>query len=551
MNKKMKATLLALFDEMDTIAATEEIPHHFASVVDSIIVLEFKQELVALRAMLLNIETFEEQFKQRCNWRAVATDQAIPFSAMPESITNKLYWTIADLVFKPATMKNMLNIILPDTKVHIKIPFPKSNSVGLNSDEFRNYMRRIEPALEPSNGLDELTDLPSISALSHYIFSGDMFFDARDIERLSLRHHAKIQRDFQTNYPQLAENLYVHNSKLQTLANDILTLNNKGITPKTAIEQLIQGFITGGSQRTGSRFASQSAEEARKRFFDYFNALTSETKKSLRALKSDNKSLGRLIDEVLEKGHCVETTAIWLTQFLKDNSHDPLLNSPPRITRENLKILENKYRVTELLDSKKDSVQTPALPAQLTKKAIQSIAPKTHEEWIFLLLNFPPAFYDDLWHYVSFVDANQQLISFAARLKQGFFNLEHRHLLIKVITKYYQRFNLEESILFWTARLNDPKLVYETLASWPKHQRLEVIRMINKFGNTVLHLVACDLEPLSALLTLLPEYQRLDAITVRSKYGHKVIHYSKPSGISKGYINPFARGAKNGCSKNS
>jgi hypothetical protein len=53
---------------------------------------------------------------------------------------------------------------------------------------------------------------------------------------------------------------------------------------------------------------------------------------------------------------------------------------------------------------------------------------------------------------------------------------------------------------------------------------LEAVKVQDKFGHTVLHLVAHNSESLKAILSLVPEKERLEAVKVRDDMGTTVLH---------------------------
>lgn len=521
----MKERVIKLLNEQDnSIELAIRLPHDFKSLRERIYQLELKQEIEALRMMLLDANTFDEQFKKRCHWRATAIEHGISFSDMPESMTNQLYWHIATILFKPNQLKDMLQIVLPHIKVHLSVSLPESLPIGVQLNEWK---QRMDPVLITSNSLDALSEPPTLESLTHYVQSGDMIFDVEDIAGFPLSCHVKVWNLLSKKYPELAKQVYNHNSALQTLASDIHLFNNQGITPKEVIEQFIQQLILSGTRVTGNYFASQAAEIALRRFFDYFNALLPETKKHLRELKGDNRSLGAIIDEELEKGHCVESTSSYLSQILQNNKQDVVLHLPPRMTPADLKKLENQYKAKHnevLLTTRKDNVLISVLPAQLTRIAIQGIAPKTHEELVVLLLNFPPTYYDSLWEHIIFNDPKKEFKQLSTTIKMGFFNSEQRQALAKAIASHYQRFHLEQSILFWAIKINDSLFLNEVTSFYQEKQRLDLVTVVNQKGKTPLHSATKNPESLKVILALLPEDKRLDIVKGVNHEGEMLLH---------------------------
>src|SRR5580658_1976322 len=156
MNEQLKKIISTLIDRAIH-PEIPEAPHDYVSLRENILLMELRQEIDALNAMLCDPATFEEQFKQRCAWRLMNTEQSISIVEMPESQTNQLYWQIASQVFAPKTMSNMLKIILPHTRILV------TASLALSRED----KPRVEPVLQQSGDLDSLTDPPTIEALTH------------------------------------------------------------------------------------------------------------------------------------------------------------------------------------------------------------------------------------------------------------------------------------------------------------------------------------------------------------------------------------------------
>lgn len=532
MNEQLEATLIKLLDKyLDLARQGVQTPHDFASLRETIVTIELEREIRALWAML-NMGEFEEQFKIRCAWRAVTPEQCISFDQMPESNTNKLYWDIACLVFGPATMEEILPIVLGnDELIHLSVSFSDHLSKEALSVKANERYKFLELVLKEVDHLNDLTETPTIEALTHYVLCQGMIFNVAEIANYPLHFHAKLQHQLNTKYPALANTLYSHNEALHTLDCDILLLNNNGITPKAALEQFIQGLVLGGTRMTGTEYASTSSDEAFKRFFAYFNALSLEMQEQLKALEGDTKNLGSIIDVDLATGQCVETTADYLKQIIEKNTHHPLLNSPPEMTSDELQQLERNYKYSRgktILNSKKESLLGFELPASLTQKAIKRIAPENIDKLIDLLLSFPPTLYNTFWEHVTLINAEEDLEELANSME--FFNQEQRQALAEAMVIHYERFGLRESILFWAIKTNDLDIIYEVLKSIPNNnilaQRLAAVKMPDDYGWTILHHAADDPELLEVILELLRKDQRLAAIQVLAENikGTTVLH---------------------------
>jgi hypothetical protein len=284
-----------------------------------------------------------------------------------------------------------------------------------------------EVSLEPLPNFDTFqTQKPTLEQFKQYILSEDFIFIGQDIERFPLMQHAQLYNDLHAEYPAVAKKLYAHNSIMHTLSLDILTLKNKGTTPKVAIEQLIKGLTIGGEKMTGNIYAGKSATEAVARFLVYFDDLPNATKEQLRQLEGNNKQLGFIIEERIKKEECVETTASDLNRLLQHNANQAVLSVSPEMNPHELKALKDKYGPKQTLNTNKDGLFVSVFPTQLTQNALKRINPKTVEELISVILDFPPAFYEVLWQHITLDKPENTLDELASLVKNGYFNLEQK-----------------------------------------------------------------------------------------------------------------------------
>lgn len=510
MNKATEQAILELLNEQEAlINKTLEIPHDYSSIRESMLQMELQQEITALRSMLTGLEDFEDQFKARCAIRETDTQYTISMQAMPESITNQLYWEIALKVFEPKTMKDMLAVVVPGIERHLKADLVYKASV----DVYDKQYNVLEASLELLPTLDLFqTQKPTLEQFIQYILSEDLVFIGQDLERFPLVQHAQLCNHLNAEYPAVAKKLYVHNSIMHTLSLDILTLNNKGIMPKVAIEQLIKGLTIGGEKMTGTLYAGKSSTEGVARFAAYFNALPNATKEQLSVLEENGKSLGSIIDKKIAQGECVETTASDLNRLLLHNANQSVLSVSPEIAQHELKTLKDKYGPKQALHTKKDGLFVPVFPTQLIHDVIARIRIKTQEELISLILDFPPSFYDVLWQYVSLDNPYSAMRNLASFLQQGYFNLEQKAALAKALAKVYNIFNLKETVFFWAVQTNELMFLQTALDFYSTQQRLDIIKTPDEQGFVLLDKVASNADLVEFILNIYPQDQRLEAL---------------------------------------
>lgn len=91
--------------------------------------------------MLESPESFEQAFKVRCSLREIHTQETFSFKILPESPANELYWKIAQLLFTPQTMQEMLSILLPSVNTHLQVTIPDELPRAMSKRNLDNTIR--------------------------------------------------------------------------------------------------------------------------------------------------------------------------------------------------------------------------------------------------------------------------------------------------------------------------------------------------------------------------------------------------------------------------
>lgn len=509
MHQDIVKAIKQLLDERNALLQFNiDAPRDYPAIRECMLQLELWQEIQALQAMLSDSSTFENEFKKRCFLRETDNENTFSFYVMPESSCNQLYWQIAQLVFQPNTMSDMLDIVLPSIQLYLKADLQYSHR-NLPSVYYRTA--RPEPIVV---NCDKLDDEPLIENFRHYVLINKTLFDVKTIATFPLIQHADLQVLLNEKHLDVANKLYEHNEDMGRLSKDILTLNSKGITPKSAIEQLTHGLTLGGEKMTAQTFAGQYAQNAVTQFFKYFNVLPNELKNQLRALKGRDHSLGSVIDNELGKGTCVETMASHLKVILQQNKNETLLISSPAMSQMDLKELKNTYKDKEL-DIQKDGLLTPIFPRQLAQEVIGRIAPETTEELMGLILNFPTTLYEALWQNITIKNPKWIFNNLIEIIKADILNQEQKQAIAKAIASQYARFQLETPLLSWAIRCNDSFILQEVFSNCPENERIDLLVTAN--GNNLYALVEQP-KLLKMILDLLPQKDQLDAMDVNKNY---------------------------------
>src|SRR3990167_933167 len=291
--------------------------NNYPGVVQGVLQSELLHEIKILEAMLQytagNPDAFAEEFKERSGKRARNRDKYVSLSAMPESPANQLYWNIAELVFAPKTMHDMLAILLPEVKYQVKFSDVLPVAVYKNKiDQYKETMRQqLTHVVRQKLELDQV---PDIANMAHYVITRNEIFDVRDCVYLTLPYHEELEQVLAGNFPAIHKKLYQHNPNLKLLAEDIKLYRRDAITPRDAIKQLIAKLKSGNTIITGSTYVSALGQTAAERFYDYLNELSDETRNQLYLLQSDRKenkstvTLEYVVNAMMkDKGVCVDS----------------------------------------------------------------------------------------------------------------------------------------------------------------------------------------------------------------------------------------------------
>lgn len=209
---------------------------------------EFVREVEALKE---SIGSSEEDFKaiilQRCADRANTNQStALNFTAMINGEINALYWKLANLVFEPNNLHELLSVLLPNVKYVIDIDFGLARAEGFSLKHPKMLIRRL-----PITTLDK----PVLPAdLSSYIIVKDTLFSIDEIANFDLERHQQFYQLCEKQYPVFHCLLYQHNEPLKAIAHDVSLLLNQSQTPKEALSQLVKGLRLDNEERHSPSF---------------------------------------------------------------------------------------------------------------------------------------------------------------------------------------------------------------------------------------------------------------------------------------------------------
>ena len=494
-------------------------PVDYISAVSFMASVELNREIEFLKEALRDPVRFDDQFKARCAERELNIETNFNFQYSPDSPTNLLYWNLAKKVFEPDSMKAILSILLPGITCQLKADIQYTISTG--------GIPRAVPVLIADTELAALAVMePDHERFIQFSISEDIIFDVQNIALFSLKLQSQFYTLLSSEYPKFVRSLYQHNSSLITLSDNILDLNNKGKTPKQALEELMQGFTLAGERMTKEKYASDEINATLALFFNYFKSLDSDLQTQLRAMEGDDDrvTLGKVIDCEIGKGTCVETAAIHLHSILKNNSHNPVLISSPGMSAAALKELNSQYGPKQALDTQKDKRNVQALPPQLYQKIVTQIEVSSIDDLLSFMLNIPADFYDIFWGNVSIDKPEKRIDSLIAVIRQGCLDLKQKQALADALVKHFSRFETETPLLF-LATLSDDLDFFQRIISHYTQQELEdgLQEIVN--DDTIFLYSVYSPAILGYLLEIYPESKRQEAIKAQDINEKTILHY--------------------------
>lgn len=539
---------------LDANSQSPIVPYDYETTLQSMLQTELSQEVAALRTMLANNPAnFAAAFKERCQWRAQSPDQTIPFEQQSNTATNTLYWQIAEQVLQPQTMQEMLAIVAPNTTqaVEVDVVF---DAVEFQRLPAKERIKLLEPKLEIQETLENLSTPPTLAELSNYVFCGNLILNVTDIENFNFPLHLQLHTFLNAQHPELAQKVYTHNENLRTLASEIVSLEQQGVTSKDTMRRITPkeaiGYLREGLRKAESGgYAGPSAVPAVKIFFTYFNTLP---------LATQNRLLDLGLFEIkrdIERGFCVALTGGKCERFKSVIPNDLDLTTTPQNAQESLQELTKKYRQRNsgesILSTQKSGELVSGFPKTLIQKAVQSIPAVYFEDFLPFLISFPSSFYDTLFQGISY-DKNTMYQTTVDAVARGYFNDDQKRSLAHALTvNYRQHFtnNLlssmgSTSLMDWIKRANDGLFMSAALTSmdktqfanaanthklllevpphaeyiqaiinrFPEQDQLPAVKAMDNANNSLLHLVKHTPETLNYLLSLYPEEERLTAV---------------------------------------
>ncbi len=531
------------------LGAADVAPHDHHTLLDQVI----KAELLMMTTILTkelekpDCETsFKNTFNRCCKIRAQnLANSALEICVMPNSATNELFAKIAILLFKPKTIGELLEILLPD-------------AICISCEQFIEVPATKLPSLRLlKKPLNSLTQPPKLDDLANYILVNNLLLDAQDIANFNFTLHQTYYQTLNQAYPALASQLYQKNPALRALKNDLLMLESAGPTPRQAISALIKELKLGGQSTTGQLDANLTAQTAFTDFLEYVESLPETIKAQLLALSAAGKTIASVIAH-LNKENCVEIAASQLQIILDNKEHSACLNTLHTLTPNAILRLKKKYGPTKILTTADNDGIKP-MPA-MYHFILHKIQINDGHSFISILLSFSPDFYLTLLQKIMLMNA-QGWIYGVLNLINGILNQEQYLAFINALVMTSDRFGGPDLLINYAMKKKNlilfekliqsspdnhlitlmktdrygytllhhavplyPELSKSILELLPQTSRLIVVSKINNNGDTALHLAVNKPESFRAILELLPRDHRLVALEIKNGKGKTVLH---------------------------
>ena len=479
---------------------------------------ELQDEIEALRLMLEG-DDFDNQFKARCQERAEQNaDSCLSFSALPDGVCNTLYWKIAETLYQPRNMGEMLTILSPQVTQFISAEFYAANPLRVLNEY--NLKARFK-----NQAIRSLTGPATEDMFKHLVISGNTLLDARDIAGFEFATHLPYFTALSQTYPEIAASLYQHNSALVTLHDLLLSVRTR--KPYDVISEFIKVLQAGGTGATGQHFATTAAAKAVTDFFAYIESLPAEKKETLLQLGGTGLS-STLTDVIasLRRGNCVEMAADNLSEIIRVNKDRPILNEYPAISHDTLIGFKKAYGRSKHL-STTGCASTTTLPSSRLQSAMSRMVIRTKGAWINILRELPENLYAPFIQHATF--ENSVIPSYLLLMVQNF-NIKKEAVSAAIQSApqklgAYLICKLCFDSYFPDERAENFQAIIRLIESIQPDQRFPFItKPIDTNELPFLHWIKAThgIEGVEAILALLPEPARKNAMRIKNAEGFTV-----------------------------
>lgn len=504
-----------------------KIPSNYAELQHAAVMKELHAETEKLSALFSDknvstLKALQAAFQELCRNREQDNqDTCLSFTAIPESVCNRLYFNIAMILFKPTSIDQIIPILMPSIKNRLAVEFSDLLSTN-EADLPRTQTEKVQMSLQ-NQPLNTLVAYPAeLAQLTKIIVGNDVVFTLEDIERYPLLIHYKLYKQLET-HPIVKEKLYTHNDDFKQLSFDISLLEKSSRTPNEMLIKFTHELTRGGSRYTGSEYAAPSVTQACQQFQFYLDQFPKELKKELLALQpvSGNDSLKKILNEHLAKGRCVEEAAARIKLIQQNQRNTEILKKRPHVSEEQFKKMKEKYHQPMKVVGYETS---KAIPTSLKVPLLKNINITSTSDYIDLFINLPASEYGLLLTYAN-ITCNPALPDNLTQALE-MLNEEQKTAFMTVLVTQRKKFGGIHEVLKFAVNSKMLAVCEEALKVVPDSKLAKIVRKKDAQGGTLLNSIILSKNPELFLLfwQRLSKQDRLTALNDKNNQLATLLH---------------------------
>lgn len=352
---------------------------------------ELSDELQLLDNIFASDNTnISSNFIEQCAKRAeYIHNTCLAFNISPHSPCNQMYWQIANKLFMPKNMSAMLRILQP--KIKNQITF---EPVARNSERWELTTKKITSD-EP----------PDLQAMSNFIIMNDKLLDVRDLARLDFAVHQKLQLALNWQYPQLAKELYQHNTHWQQLGLNLALVPGDCCLSIDEVLDLVRAMLIRSNCHYNMLYDSDVSfppNKGRILLAKYFQSLLIDIKNPSSRFSRFNKTcyteiVEDLIMQMMDPNIGVRDL-INTIEYLVQIRNFPLF-AHPSLSETRWQTVFKQYSIETPLYAKCETIAD--IPEHYQKYLFRSVSLTDTASFMFWLLTCPLKEYSVLFRYAT------------------------------------------------------------------------------------------------------------------------------------------------------
>lgn len=414
------------------------IPSNYAQIEYAVIMEELRVETLKLEKVFRgDQEKWHDEFSELCRLREQQNSGTyLSFTAIPESLCNRLYWNLASILYQPKSIIDMLAVLLPSIKS--ALTFQVADELLPKTETTSTLLQRAVYSLE-TKSLNELSKTScALTFFTEIVSDSKQVFPLPQIKRLPFSVHQQL---FQLldEHPVIKKHFYAHNDDFKELSED---LNQSVLSPNVEISNFANELSRAGTRYSGVSVAAKSVLVPCARFSIYLDKLPTQFREALLATTTtDNKTLADVMKH-LEKGDCVEIASQDLRKIQANKKNAELLATLPVTNTAQQELIRKKYRKPIVVSGFE---HTKILPPLLKKQILANVIVNTVADYTDILLNLPIEEYADFFQGITVACDPALPINFADALQM--FNAQQREAFFDAIVLVKEKFGGISAIL--------------------------------------------------------------------------------------------------------